>query len=265
MIDFERGAKTSGSKFYFTTGNDAWKEWCLITRMLQYHMLNGYEMVLPPHLVRRQTMEWAGQLPRFEGDFYEIEKDGLVLIPTAESALVGLHQDELLKEEDLPKKYVAVSPCYRREAGSYGSKEKGLKRVHQFNKVELFVICKPQDSGWYHEEMLRQITTMLGPQGMNLEHRVVELPETGPDARSPVSAKTYDIELKHGDEWLEVSSISNTEDRQSKPALIRYKDKATGKNVKCHLLNGSGVALPRLLMALGDRFETHWRLPMPLP
>jgi seryl-tRNA synthetase len=260
MFDFERGAKTSGSKFYFTTGTDAWKEWCLITRMLQYHMLNGYEMVLPPHLVRRATMEVAGQLPRFEGDFYEVEKDGLVLIPTAESALVGMHSDEIFKEEDLPKKYVAVSPCYRREAGSYGSKEKGLKRVHQFNKVELFVICKPDDSYRLLDEMRDEVTTMLGRHGLDLEYRVVELPETGPDARSPVSAKTYDIELKHGDEWLEVSSISNTEDRQSKPALIRYKDKATGKNIKCHLLNGSGVALPRLLMALGDRFDRQWRV-----
>ena len=258
MIDFERGAKTSGSKFYFTTGDDAWKEWCLITRMLQYHMLNGYEMVLPPHLVRRQTMEWAGQLPRFEGDFYETKAENLVLIPTAESALVGLHQDELFKEEDLPKKYVAVSPCYRREAGSYGSKEKGLKRVHQFNKVELFVICKPEDSYRLQDQMVTEVTTLL--TNLKLEHRVIELPEAGPDARSPVSAKTFDVELKYGDEWLEVSSISNTEDRQSKPAQIRYKDRVTNKNIKCHLLNGSGVALPRLLLALGDRFDPNWKI-----
>lgn len=242
--DFERGAKTTGAKFYFTSGAEAQQEWELLSRMLAYHQANGYTFVIPPYLVRRETAEWAGILPRFEGDFY-LTTDGLLLIPTAETALVGMHANEIIPHEQLPLKYVAFSPCFRREAGAGGRRDKGLRRVHQFHKVELFVICKPQDSERLHQEMLEQVRSLMVALGV--EHRVLELPEHD---RSPVSAKTYDIEIKCGDEWLEVSSISNTLDRQSTPALIRYKDRNQGKTIRCHMLNGSGVALPRLLLAL---------------
>jgi seryl-tRNA synthetase len=247
MYDFERGAKVSGSKFYFTTGYDAWREWHLLTQMIEYHRQNGYEFVIPPYLIRRSTAEVAGILPRFEGDFYET-KEGLILIPTAETPLVGMHRDEIIPEADLPLRYVAFSPCFRRESGSAGTRDKGLRRVHQFHKVELFVICRPDESEAIHQEMLTQVTTMI-ENLWRLTYRVVELAE---DDRSPVSAKTYDIELEYGDEWLEVSSISNTQDRQAKPAQIRYRPTGGGKTIKCHLLNGSGVALPRLVLALGD-------------
>lgn len=247
MTDFERGAKTTGSKFYFQTGDDALLEWNLINRMIEYHRKNGWEFVIPPYLVNKNVGIWAGILPRFEGDFYQTT-EGLMLIPTAETPMVGMHADEIFKEEELPRKYVAFSPCFRKEAGTYGAKDKGLRRVHQFHKIELFALCTPEQSEALHQEMVKQVCEML--DGMNLKYRTVELAEND---RSPVSNKTIDVELLVGDEWLEVSSISNMGDNQSKPAQIRYKPKVGGKNIKVHMLNGSGVALPRLLLALEHR------------
>jgi len=252
MIDLERGAKVTGSKFYFLTGEEAKREWALINYMLEYHQARGWEFVIPPFLINKKTGEQAGILPRFEGDYYQTD-NGFMLIPTAETPLVGMHSDEIFAEKDLPIKYVAYSPCFRKEAGSYGKDTKGYKRVHQFNKVELFAICTPEQSQTIHDEMITQVCGMLDK--LELEYRLVELT---PEDRSPVSNKTIDVELKVGDEWLEVSSISNTGDNQSKPAQIRYKPKAGGKNIKCHLLNGSGVALPRLMMAMeGRKFPTR--------
>jgi seryl-tRNA synthetase len=244
MPDFERGAKVTGSKFYFLTGDEAIKEWNLINYMIKFHREKGWKFVIPPFLINRATAEQAGILPRFEGDFYETD-NGFLLIPTAETPMVGLHSDEIFKEADLPIRYVAYSPCFRKEAGAHGKETKGYKRVHQFNKVELFAICTPDQSETLHQEMIKQICEMLNT--LPVEYRLVELTK---EDRSPVSNKTIDIELKVGDEWLEVSSISNTGDNQSKPAQIRYKPKDGGKNIKCHLLNGSGVALPRLMIAL---------------
>lgn len=246
MPDFERGAKTTGRKFYFTVGEEAELEWTRITQMLEYHIKSGYTFVIPPYLINKETATQAGILPRFADQFYETT-DGFVLIPTAETPLVGMHSDEIFQEEELPIKYVAFSPCFRKEAGAAGLKDKGLKRVHQFHKVELFVICKPDQSENLHSEMVRHVETMLKDLFPSLDCRTIELSE---EDRSPVSYKTFDIELKFGEEWLEVSSISNTQDRQSTPAQIRYKPKGGGKPIKCHLLNGSGVALPRLTMAL---------------
>lgn len=245
MYDFERGAKVTGSKFYFNVDQTALREFELINKMINYHVKNGYTFIIPPYLINKTTAEQAGILPRFDGDFYET-KDGFLLIPTAETPLVGLHSNEIFKEEDLPIKYVALSPCFRKEAGAGGQRDKGLRRVHQFHKVELFVICKPEDSENLHTSMINEIVQLLSNLGIK-EQRLVELPEYD---RSPMSAKTFDIELAYGSEWLEVSSISNTEDRQAKLAQIRYKPKSGGKPIKCHLLNGSGVALPRLILAL---------------
>lgn len=250
MIDFERGAKTTGSKFYFTTGEDAAREWNLLNFMLGFHQGKGYEFIIPPYLIKKETAQWAGILPRFDGDYYETT-EGLILIPTAETPMVGYHANEIFKEADLPKKYVAFSPCFRKEAGTYGEKDKGLKRVHQFHKVELFIICKPEDSDRYHKEMIGNVCELLESFGFvgNKTYRLVELTK---EDRSPVSNSTFDIELKYKDEWLEVSSISNMGDNQSKPANIRYKPQAGGKNIKVHMLNGSGVAMPRLLLALNE-------------
>ena len=248
--DFERGAKVTGSRFYFATGDDAMREFGLLDMMIKHHVERGHTFVIPPYLVRRATAEAAGILPRFEGQFYETKAEGLVLIPTAETPLVGMHMNEILNEVDLPIRYVAFSPCFRREAGTHGSRDKGLRRVHQFHKIELFVICRPEDSEAEHQRMLKQITDMIDLIWPELEYRVIELPEND---RSPVSAKTYDIELRCGEEWLEVSSVSNTLDRQSKPAQIRYRPTSGGKPIKCHLLNGSGLAIPRLVLALQER------------
>jgi seryl-tRNA synthetase len=247
MIDFERGAKAAGSKFYFLTGEDALRELNLIYQMVSFWRQRGYTFVIPPYLVNSKTATQAGLLPRFAGDYYETV-EGLMLIPTAETPMVGMHAGEILKEAELPLKYVAFSPCFRKESGSYGKRDKGLRRVHQFHKVELFVICTPEDSELLHQQMVSQVQELL--TGMGLTHRLVEL---SPTDRSPVSNKTFDIELKVGDEWLEVSSISNTGENQSGPALIRYKPVGEKKTVRCHMLNGSGVALPRLTLAIQER------------
>jgi seryl-tRNA synthetase len=246
MIDFERGAKVSGSKFYFLTDDDAWAEWKLITEMIEYHRTNGWTFVIPPYLVNRQIAEFAGIIPRFETEYYTIPDDGMICIPTAEIPLVGMHSNELFKKSDLPIKYCAFSPCFRREAGSHGTKTKGLKRVHQFHKVELFVICDQDSSDLIHQQMVAYVEGMIRDLYPNLIYRTILLPDWD---KSPISNKTYDIELQYGDEWLEVSSISNMGDNQSKLAQIRYKD-INGKNKKCHLLNGSALALPRLRLAL---------------
>jgi seryl-tRNA synthetase len=249
MIDFERGAKTSGSKFYFLTDEDAIIEWDLMNEMIRYHHdKGGYRFVIPPYFVKYETAEWAGILPRFQGQFYDIPQDGLIAIPTAETALVGMHANEIFKEDQLPIKYVAFSPCFRREAGAAGMKTKGLKRVHQFHKIELFEICTPENSENEHQNMVEHVKRMIHDLYPEVEYRVIELEEHD---RSPVSNKTYDVEMKFGDEWLEVSSISNMGDNQSKPAQIRYKPKNGKKNVKVHMLNGSALALPRLRLALG--------------
>lgn len=247
MIDFERGAKVSGSKFYFLTGMDALVEWNMMTNMIQYHIKNDWEFVIPPFMVKKEIAEMAGILPRFEGQFYDIPEDNLIAIPTAETPLVGMHSNEIFREADLPLKYVAYSPCFRREAGAAGMKTKGLKRVHQFNKIELFEICTPENSENEHQNMVEYVKKMIHDLYPSLEYRVIELDK---EDRSPVSNKTYDIEIKYGDEWLEVSSISNMGDNQSRPAMIRYKSKK-GKNIKVHMLNGSALALPRLRLALG--------------
>jgi seryl-tRNA synthetase len=246
-IDFERGAKTTGSKFYFLTGEDAVREWNLINYMLEYHQKNGYTFVIPPYMVRKEVGEWAGILPRFDGDYYTTDENR-ILIPTAETPLVGMHADEIFEEKDLPIKYVAFSPCFRKEAGAGGQKDKGLKRVHQFHKVELFIICRPEDSAAMQEQMIVEVTQML--KELELTVRAVELTE---EDRSPVSTRTVDLELLVGGEWLEVSSISNMQDRQSKPAQIRYRPEKGGKNIKVHMLNGSGVALPRLQLAVIEK------------
>lgn len=251
MYDFIRGAKVTGSKFYFNVGDTALREWNIINQMINYHITHSYTLVIPPYLINKKTAEQAGILPRFDGDFYETN-DGFLLIPTAETPLVGMHSGEIFSEEELPIRYVAFSPCFRREAGAAGGRDKGLRRVHQFHKVELFIICKPEQSADLHYEMRDHVEKMLEDLFPQLKYRIVDLLE---EDRSPMSIRTWDIELQHGEEWLEVSSISNTADRQSKLAQIRYRPNGGGKPIKCHLLNGSGVALPRLMLALDNGQE----------
>lgn len=254
MYDFERGAKVTGSKFYFNYGPSAMFELTQIYNMMLYHVARGYMAVIPPYLVNLDTLKMQGMDHIGLENVYQIEKDKLALIPTAETSLVGMHSDEILEERQLPIRYAAFSPCFRRESGAGGKRDKGLRRVHQFHKVELFIICKPEDSEKEHEGMRDHIENMIAHMYPELEYRVIELPEHD---RNPVSAKTYDIELKYEDDWLEVSSISNTLDNQSKIAQIRYRPEKGGKPIKCHLINGSGLALPRLILAIEREKREH--------
>ncbi|NGX60745.1 MAG: Serine--tRNA ligase [Chlamydiae bacterium] len=248
LFDFHATAKTSGSGWPAYRGMGARLEWALINYMLEIQQLNGFEFWLLPALVRPQMMFGSGQLPKFEGQFYEIkdEENPLYLIPTAEVVLNGLHYDEILPEEVLPKKYVAFTPCFRREAGAAGEKERGLIRVHQFHKVEMFSFTHPEKSNEMFDHMVSAAEEIL--QGLGLHYRL-SLLVTGD--MSFTAAKTVDVEvwLPGQNRYYEVSSISNCTDYQARRSHTRFKGKS-GKPELVHTLNGSGLATPRLLVAL---------------
>ncbi|MCI5052976.1 MAG: serine--tRNA ligase [Simkaniaceae bacterium] len=247
LIDFKRGAKTSGSGFHFYTNLGARIEWALLQLMIDTHLKNGFEMILPPHLVRPEAMYGCGQLPKFESQTFQLhDKDfDLYLIPTAEAALNAFHMEEIIPEEELPKKYVSYSPCFRREAGAHGAEERGLIRVHQFNKVELFCFAHPEKSEEIFEEMLASAEEVL--QKLELHYRNMLL-VTG-DMSFP-AAKTVDIEvyLPGQERYYEVSSVSNCTDYQARRS--RTRTRIDGKPTPLHTLNGSGLATARLLVAL---------------
>ena len=247
LFDLERAAKLSGSGFICFTGAGAKLERALINFMIDLHTReHGYSEVSPPFLVRRDCMIGTTQLPKFEADMYGLEENQLFLAPTAEVPVTNLHRDEILQTVDLPKKFVAYTPCFRREAGAAGRETRGIIRVHQFDKVELVKIVTPEKSYEELESLTADAERVL--QLLGLHYRTVELC-TGDLGFG--SAKTYDIEVwspgQNG--YLEVSSCSNFEDFQARRMHLRYKD-ADGKNRFCHTLNGSGLALPRLLAAL---------------
>ncbi len=248
FFDFARAAKISGSGWPLYKGMGARLEWALLNYMLDTHKKNGFIQIMPPLLVRPETMYGSGQLPKFENQIFKInDKDyHLYLIPTSETALIGLHADEILGEEELPLLYTAYSPCFRREAGAAGSQERGLIRTHQFNKVELFAFAKPEESEKTYEKMLSSAEEVL--QGLNLHYRNMLL-TTGD--MSFASSKTIDIEvwLPGQNRYYEVSSVSNCTDFQARRANIRYRNK-TDKPQYVHTLNGSGLATSRLMVAL---------------
>jgi len=247
LFDAERAAKLSGSGFICFTGAGARLERALIQFMLELHTReHGYLEVSPPFLVRRDCMVGTTQLPKFEEDMYGLEDGAMFLAPTAEVPVTNLHREEILATADLPKKFTAYTPCFRREAGSAGRETRGIIRVHQFDKVELVKITAPENSYAEHEGLTADAERIL--QSLGLHYRVIELC-TGDLGFG--SAKTYDIEVwspgQNG--YLEVSSCSNFEDFQARRMNLRFKD-AAGKNRFCHTLNGSGTALPRLFAAL---------------
>jgi seryl-tRNA synthetase len=252
LFDLERTAKISGSGFVCFTNVGARLQRALIQFLLDLHTLDhGYVEMGPPHLVRRKCMLGTGQLPKFEEEAYELEEGELFLIPTAEVPLTNFHRDELLSVDELPKYFVAHTPCYRREAGSAGRDTRGMIRVHQFDKVELVKITTQETSYEELETLTANAEKVL--QILGLHYRVLELC-TGDIGFS--MAKTYDLEVwaPGQEKYLEVSSCSNAEDYQARRMNLKYKD-AEGRNHFCHTLNGSGTALARLYVALIETYQ----------
>ncbi|MCK4859228.1 MAG: serine--tRNA ligase [Candidatus Omnitrophica bacterium] len=250
IFDFKRAAKISGSNFPLLKGKGALLERALINFFLDTHTANGYQEISPPLLANRRSMFNTGQLPKLEEDMYCLEKDGFFLIPTAEVPLTNLHSDEILDIKSLPLKYVAYTPCFRREAGSYGKETKGLIRVHQFDKIELVKFVCQEDSYNELESLLRNAEEVL--QKLKLPYRIVLLCSA---ELSFASAKCYDIEVfaPGSNTWLEVSSCANFEDFQARRANIKYREKEKLKYA--HTLNGSGVALARTIVALLENYQ----------
>jgi seryl-tRNA synthetase len=252
LFDIERTAKISGSGFVCFTNVGARLQRALIQFLLDLHTLDhGYVEMGPPHLVRRKCMLGTGQLPKFEEEAYGLEEGELFLIPTAEVPLTNFHRDELLSVDELPKYFVAHTPCYRREAGSAGRDTRGMIRVHQFDKVELVKITTRETSYEELETLTANAEKVL--QILGLHYRVLELC-TGDIGFS--MAKTYDLEVwaPGQEKYLEVSSCSNAEDYQARRMNLKYKD-AEGRNHFCHTLNGSGTALARLYVALIETYQ----------
>ena len=248
IIDFQRGVKLSGSRFYTLNGYGARLERAIISWMLDLHSgEHGYTEVALPILVRREIMEGSGNLPLFADNLYHDEEDDLWLIPTAEVPVTNLHRDEILTVDDLPLYYVAHTPCFRREKAAAGRDTRGIKRVHQFNKVEMYKFVEPETSFDELEALLANAEAVC--QRLNLPYRILQL--CAGDISFP-SAKSYDIEVwaAGSQEWLEVSSCSNCTDFQARRANVRYRPGAGERPRFVHTLNGSGLALPRVIIAI---------------
>ena len=252
IFDFERASKISGNNFSMYKGLGAQLEWALINYFISEHLKAGYEMIIPPNLVVRESAYAAGQLPKFEDDVYWVQ-DGLCLIPTAETVLTNMYRDEVLNEKDLPKKFFAYTPCYRREAGSYRANEKGLIRMHQFNKVEMYQFVKPEDANQAMDELLDRAEELVA--GLGMHYRVVKL--AAGDCSAGM-AKTYDVEvyIPSIDKYYEVSSISNARDYQARRGNMRYK-REDGKLEFLNTLNASGLATSRLMVALVETYQNE--------
>ncbi|HZW38458.1 MAG TPA: serine--tRNA ligase [Ignavibacteriaceae bacterium] len=254
ILDFERGAKISGSGFPVYKGKGATLERALINYMLDVHInQHGYTEIFPPFLVNRDSMKGTGQLPKMEEDMYHVCKDELFLIPTAEVPITNLHRSEILNESELPIKYVGYSACFRREAGSYGKESKGFLRVHQFNKVEMVKFVKPENSYNELEKLVADAEDIL--QALKIPYRLLMLC-TGDLSFS--AAKCYDIETWSPAEerWLEASSCSNFDNFQARRANIRYRNEQTKKPEFVHTLNGSGLATSRLMVSILENYQT---------
>lgn len=247
LFDFQRASKIAKSFFPLYYGQGAMLERALLNYMINRQVANGYTEIMPPHLANEDTLYTSGQLPKFEEDLFKCERDSLYLIPTSEVPLVSFHKHETLKEEELPKKYCAYTPCYRREAGSWGRDSKGLIRIHQFNKVELLVFCVPDGSFMLMEALLKDCEQILAD--LDLHYRTTLLVSSD---LAHQSAKTYDIEvyLPSLDIYKEVSSCSNCTDFQARRGKIKYKPRDNGRPRHVHTLNSSGLATTRLMVAL---------------
>lgn len=254
LIDYERGTKLSGNGFWIYRGMGARLEWALLNYFIETHLNNGFELVLVPHMLGYECGLTAGQFPKFANEVYWLEKSDdderrRFMLPTAETALVSLHRDEILREEDLPKKYISYTPCFRREAGSYRSDERGMVRGHQFNKVEMVQYTTKEGSDAAFEELVANAENLV--KGLGFHFRTVKL---AAEDCSASMARTYDIEIQipSMNGYKEVSSVSNARDYQARRGMMRYKT-ADGKIEYCHTLNGSGLATSRILPALVEQ------------
>jgi len=252
IIDFERGVKITGSRFYVLSGAGARLQRAMIAYMLDLHIRQGYTEKYTPFMVKGATLFGAGQLPKFNDNLYRDHEEDLWMVPTAEVALTGLHMDEILDEADLPRKYVAYTPCFRREKMSAGRDVRGIKRGHQFDKVEMYVYCKPEESEAMLQQMLADAEAVC--QGLGFTYRVVQLCSGDIGFGSAI---TYDLEVWAAgcQEWLEVSSVSNVTDFQARRANIKYRPVEGGKTRLVHTLNGSGLALPRPMIAVMENYQ----------
>jgi len=246
IIDYERAAKMSGSGFWCYKGAGALLEWALLSYFIDFHTRNGYEFLIPPFLLTEKSAYTSGHLPKFRDDLYWTQ-DNLCLNATSEMMLGNYHRDEILDEDDLPLKYFAYSPCFRREAGSYRQEERGMIRGHQFNKIEMFIFSRPENSWEMFTELVQNAKKLV--EGLDLHFQVSKL---AAEDCSAAMAKTYDLEayIPSMSIYKEVSSISNALDYQARRGSVRFKNKLTGKNEFVHTLNASGLATSRLIPAI---------------
>lgn len=255
ILDIQRGSKISGSGFILYKNLGAKLERALINWMIDIHTAeNGFTEIFSPFLVNGDSMFGTGQLPKFADDMYYVEKDDLYLIPTAEVPVTNIHRNEVLKAEELPKSYVSYTPCFRREAGSYGKDTRGLMRVHQFNKVEMVKIVKPENSYDVLEELTNYAENILQRLELHYNKAILCSGDLGFGA-----AKCYDLNVYSPgvDQYLEISSISNYEDFQARRLNLRYKPTPNSKPEFVHTLNGSGLALARLVIAIIENYQTE--------
>ena len=254
LIDYERGVKLAGAGNWMYTGMGARLEWALLNYFIDTHIADGYDFILPPHMLEYQCGETAGQFPKFADEVYKIANptDDRIhyMLPTAEAALASVYRDEILTEADLPKKFFSYTPCFRREAGSHRADERGMVRGHQFNKVEMFQYTRPEDSDAAFDELVRKAENLV--KGLGFHFRTVKL--AAGDCSASM-ARTYDIEIQipSMNGYKEVSSVSNARDYQARRGNIRFRREATGKPEFVHTLNGSGLATSRIFPAMVEQ------------
>ena len=254
LIDYPRGVKLAGSGFWMYTGMGARLEWALLNYFIDCHLADGYEFILPPHMLEYQCGETAGQFPKFADEVYKIQNPTddrtHYMLPTAEAALASVYRDEILSEADLPKKFFAYTPCFRREAGSARAEERCMVRGHQFNKVEMFQFTRPEDSDDAFDELVAKAENLV--KGLGFHFRTVKL--AAGDCSASM-ARTYDIEIQipSMQGYKEVSSVSNARDYQARRGNTRFRREATGKPEFVHTLNGSGLATSRIFPAMVEQ------------
>ena len=254
LVDYDRGAKVAGRGSWVYTNLGAQLEWALLNFFISEHLKDGYEFILPPHLLSEQSGYVAGQFPKFREDVFWLEglEPQRFLLPTAETALVNLHRDEIMSEDDLPRKYFAYTPCYRREAGSYRTEERGMIRGYQFDKVEMVQYTKPEDSDKAFEELVGKAASLVDKLGLHFQ-----ISKLAAGDISHSMARTYDIEvyIPSIGIYKEVSSASNARDYQARRGRCRYRDSATGKTRFVHTLNASGLATSRVFPAILEQYQ----------